>query len=312
MKNEKLTFDLPQYIAQIKMSSKVRLLVEGRDDRTHLKNLLFKLGKSKVRIDTAEQIKGNCQQTSKNNRGKIDKIYQTCKGVPEYNNLYYLADREFEHFNISEVIEDNLNEDELEDNLYFTCGHSMENYFINSLVLQEAYSYLCASEYKNDALSDLESILPSAYSTVAAISLAAREINKSSYPLGVISWEAFAYTNSSLNLVSSSMGSQGTAIHTDFMQAMDKWLNVTQASPVEVCEMICRGHTAVVLLQRVFARCLYETATKHETENEAKKIANSFSKLSEKQLATSLGEAWIRNAAMGQSRYPISLIQKIA
>ncbi|WP_299691023.1 DUF4435 domain-containing protein [uncultured Vibrio sp.] len=312
MNSSKITFDIPQYIAQVKMSSKTRLLVEGRDDRTHISNLLHKLGRSKVRIDTAEQIKGNCQQTAKNNRKKIDVIHDVCRGKKAYSNLYYLADREFEHFHIDSSIEDQLSHNSLIDNLCFTSGHSMENYFINSMVLQDAYSYLCSSEYKHDALADFERVLASAYQVVAAISLAARDLGKATFPIGVIPWEAFQYTDENLQIDPTKMRSIGSNIYEEFLTLYEKWLSITKFSTIDTCEMICRGHTAIIMLQRVFSSCLYSVAIKDEDANEAAKIAENFSKLSESQLSCSLGEAWIRKAAEGESRYPQTLVQAIA
>lgn len=69
-------YDVQKYITSVRMSSKKRILVEGRDDRSHVKNLLeVTLGENQIKIDTAENIKGDCNITKKNNRAKIEKIH---------------------------------------------------------------------------------------------------------------------------------------------------------------------------------------------------------------------------------------------
>lgn len=85
-------YDIPQYIASVKMSKKNRVLVEGRYDKSHLKNLFFSvLGNSRIKVDTAEYIKGDCGATAKNNRAKIDKIHSYCGGLKDYKNLFFCA-----------------------------------------------------------------------------------------------------------------------------------------------------------------------------------------------------------------------------
>jgi hypothetical protein len=86
-------YDVPKYIASVRMSSKKRILVEGKDDKAHIKNLLnVTLGSNRIKIDTAENIKGDCRVTSKNNRAKIEKIHSFCEASNEHNNLYFLCD----------------------------------------------------------------------------------------------------------------------------------------------------------------------------------------------------------------------------
>lgn len=65
-------YDISQYITNVKMSSKKRVLVEGRDDKSHITNLLnITVSKHKIKIDTAENIRGDCQVTKKTTELKL-------------------------------------------------------------------------------------------------------------------------------------------------------------------------------------------------------------------------------------------------
>src|SRR5690554_1807180 len=141
-------YDISKYITSVKMSSKKRILVEGKEDKSHIKNLLDALfGKTKIKIDTAENIKGECGLTSKNNRAKIDRIHNLCKESGGHENLFLLCDREYFKFNIGKEIEDLMSEHENDGNLSWTIGHSIENYFVDSELIIGAFRYLSGSGF---------------------------------------------------------------------------------------------------------------------------------------------------------------------
>ena len=73
-------YTIDSYITLLTMSSKKRLLVEGRHDRSHLYQLIYKFNPaSKVKIDTAQDIKASDKAMSKNNRLKIETIHSKVK-----------------------------------------------------------------------------------------------------------------------------------------------------------------------------------------------------------------------------------------
>ncbi|EPN7879297.1 DUF4435 domain-containing protein [Vibrio vulnificus] len=312
MSNANLCYDLQEYIAKVKMSSKLRLLVEGRDDKTHITNLLRTLDKSVVRIDTAEQIKGDCKKTSKNNRAKIDKIFSKCGCDESYNNLYYLCDREFFRFKVRDRIIDELSVSDFVHNLCWTSGHSMENYFLDASVITDSYRFLCNSEYKWGAIDLFESLLPSIFKLVASISLAAKQLELSSYPMGVFQWDDFKIDGTNIIIDSENSNHRDIETFINFIQCVKHYEIVSEKSPIEVCTKICRGHTAMVLLQRIFSKCLYTEASKTESNETAIRIAKSFSSIKESQLASCLGESWARHVSNGNTEYPKALIDSIA
>ncbi len=306
-------YDVPKYIASVRMSSKKRILVEGKDDKAHIKNLLnVTLGSNRIKIDTAENIKGDCRVTSKNNRAKIEKIHSFCEASNEHNNLYFLCDREFKEFEVCAQVTDLMKTHKNEGNLSWTIGHSLENYFIESELILDAYRYLTNSEYKSEASNIFRSILPSALKIIAVISLAAKELNKCSYPLGVIGWNDFSIKSESLEFdIDFWKQSETQQILSDFKEAYKKYLPIVEASDEFIYARIARGHTAMQLLQRVFALCLFNAAEQHD-ETLAKKSASDFSKLKESALSAALCEAWLKSVESGSENYPINLIDSVA
>lgn len=305
-------YDVQKYITSVRMSSKKRILVEGRDDRSHVKNLLeVTLGANQIKIDTAENIKGDCNITKKNNRAKIEKIHMVCKSSPEHKNIYFLCDREFRDFDINDRIIDLMGQHKTEGNLSWTLGHSLENYFIDSEVVSGAYRYLTKSEYKTDAVLLFRNIIPSALKILATISLAASEVGKCSYPLGVIAWDDFKIEGNDLEFdVELWRDDEAHQILIDFKEAYRKYRPVVEISDNVVCARVCRGHTAIQLLQRVFSLCLFNAGCQYD-EDLARKYASSFSKIKEGAVSTALCEAWLKAIENGNENYPINLLSSL-
>ena len=96
----RLSYNYSQYIAKAMMSSKRIVLVEGKQDKAHFKNLISKVfdsnQKDTIAIDTAEHIKSESQQAQKNNRTKITEIYEQSLLAQNIDNLFFLCDREFD------------------------------------------------------------------------------------------------------------------------------------------------------------------------------------------------------------------------
>jgi hypothetical protein len=308
-----LKYDIGNYIASVKMSSKKRVLVEGRDDKSHIRNLLdVVLSGHNIKIDTAENIKGDCFRTAKNNRAKIEKIHDLTKASGSHKNLFYLCDREFSKFEVGEKITDLMTEHENDGNLSWTIGHSLENYFITEDILCMACRFLCGSEHKTKAEELYRKILPSALKITAVITLAARKIDNCKYPAGTIGWQDFIVKDNKVHVdinkwKSNKNNETASAFHREFIN----YLPIVDNSDVLICSRICRGHTAVLMLQRIFAACLLFVA-KSEDDNLAEKIAIDFSNIKESTLANALSEAWIRSVKEGGAIYPENLVASVA
>ncbi|MTT53746.1 DUF4435 domain-containing protein [Alcanivorax sp. VBW004] len=306
-------YDINQYIASVKMSNKTRILVEGRDDQSNLRNLILSVvGEKSLRVDSAEIIKGDCKKTSRNNREKIEKVHGICDGNHDFSNLFYFCDREFYKFDVRDKVLDFMDGHESRGNLFWTIGHSFENYFFNESLMIEAFRFLTGSEFKYEALRIFSGCFVDAVKVVATITLAARDIGKSSYPLGVVFWKDFEFVDGNLVFdMSSWRGADKTEICENFKSAYEKYESIVNNTDYEVLLRVCRGHTGLQLLQRVFARCLYESGSTVDASL-ATKHSDSFAKIKENSVSSALCESWIRTIGKGNLNYPSALIDSIA
>ncbi|MDC9621101.1 hypothetical protein PSI22_05530 [Xenorhabdus sp. XENO-7] len=307
-----MMYDVKQYIVKTRMSSKKRILVEGKDDKAHIENLIFeKFEDIKVEIDTAENIKGENKTTASNNRAKIEHIHNTCKSSKHHRNLHFLCDREYLKFNIGKEIEDAMNEHENDGNLNWTIGHSFENYFLDKNIILDAFGYLSGLEFKRSAINLFEKILPSAIKLATIIALSAREIKKSSYP-GNIQWSYFSISENSLNFNIDEWKSQNpNELSKIFVNYVEKFTPIIEKTELLICSRICRGHTAVLILQRIFSACLYSVG-KDIYEPLSKKSANEFANIKESSISSALSEAWIKTIKPENNNYPLNLINSVA
>lgn len=292
------------------MSKKTRILVEGKDDRAIMRNLLSIFGKSnEIGIDVAADLKGTCKITALNNRAKVEKIHTACRDSIHHRQLYFFCDREFRKFRIENAIFDEASEHNNEGNLFWTLGHSIENYFLSEDILIEAYRFLCLSGHKNDASLIFQSILNQSIRLIAQITFAAKEINKSGYPLSIISWTNISIDAEEKTIKIIRDTEKKDRIHQEFWREFDKCSKTIDESDYFACVQFCRGHTAMLIMRNIFAACIYKAASSSDIDI-ADREANLFFNLSENVLASALSEAWLKRVKNGVP-YPKNLINII-
>lgn len=305
-----LKYDIAEYIAMARMSSKIRVLVEGKDDRGHVLNLLNKLApKARLRVDTAIDVIGDCNLTRTNNRAKIEKIHFHCKDKQTHRKLFFLCDREFRNFHVNETIEESFHGHEVDGNLSWTLGHSIENYFLSSLMLAEGFRFLSGSGSKSEAVDLFAEFFDDAVRKIAAITLAAKELNCANFPCSIVKWNSISLHEGVIDFGFRKEPVRD-AFHETFISTYEAFLLVVERTSIEVCARLCRGHTAVLILQRLFAACLYVSGRTQE-EDLARYDANMFNNVSEHIISSALSESWISKVASGGTHYPQPLVQSV-
>jgi len=305
-----MQYNLDQYVSMTKISNRTRILVEGKDDRAILRNLLDTLGKSEgVRIDAAVDLKGTCSVTAKNHRAKVEKIHMQCQGSADHRRLFFLCDREFRSFRVEGEIYDEALEHCIDGNLFWTLGHSIENYFLSEDVIVEGCRFLCGSGYKSDAVNIFRKLLEPSIRFIAKVTLAAKTINKSGYPQSVISWEDIEISPDFSSIDFKRDVENSDEIYKEFCLAMEGGSAIVEKSGYSECSRFCRGHTAILMLRNVFAACVYHAANSVDKEA-ADRDARAFFNVSESALTSALSEAWIRRLTEGVS-YPEPLVVAI-
>lgn len=203
-------------------------------------------------------------------------------------------------------------EDKIEGNLSWTLGHSFENYFIERTVVSDAYRYLTSSEFKADAVTLFNENLSHALRIISAISLAARDIGKAGYPGGVIRWRDFTVQGQELTFsIDEWRSGDESEIKREFIKNYKKYLPIVKSSEEIICARICRGHTAMQMLQRIFSACLFHSGLDSNRELAARH-AEDFSKLRESSLSAALCEAWLKSIKDGNQNYPAKLVSSVA
>ncbi len=302
-------YTIDSYITSLTMSSKKRVLVEGRHDRLHLYQLIYKFNPaSKVKIDTAQDIKASDKAMSKNNRLKIETIHSR---VQKKDNISFLCDREFREFSFNDRVEDLLNSHYCDDSLYWTLGHSLENYFFNASVITDAFQFLSPSEYKYQAIDLFSGLISSSFEVLAAISLAAKNIDKAGLPVALIDWKDIMINEHGINLIRRDAYDIDSVVVDGFFNAFNEVLPSVLASDVGVCSRVVRGHTGILLLQKLFSACLNYIG-KNDDPLMADASANYFCNISELSLTTALAESWVRKIGVLEDVYfPDSLLNDI-
>ncbi|MFE4112474.1 hypothetical protein [Kosakonia sp. YIM B13611] len=303
------TYSIESYVTLLKMSHKKRVLVEGRDDRKHITNLLNSMiGSVNIKIDTAQDIRAENKAASKNNRLKVEIIHSKVKGNV---NVYFLCDREFRGFSLNETIIDEIGCHYENESLFWTLGHSMENYFFSINVLIDAYKYLCGSEFKYGAVELFSGVIECAFSIISAFTLAGRDIEKESYCLSLVKWTDFIIKNNKLVLKNrDELSWDDNELTISLIGAFNRYLPLMEATAAEINARLCRGHSGMILLQRIFSACLYIVG-KDIDEDSARESANRFSNIPEDLLANALSESWVRNIQSSNASYPELLLNRI-
>jgi hypothetical protein len=307
---QQLQYDINTYLTSVRMSSKIRVLVEGRDDKSHISNVVSLLCKNaKFKVDIAADIKGICKDTGKNNRAKVEKAHQLSKGNPQYKKLFFLCDRESRGFIIDKYVHDELSEHYVDGQLSWTIGHSIENYFLNSEIISNGLRYLTPSALKDQAINLFHQCFPSSIRAIATLTLAARAFGNASYPCGVINRHNIEIDNNqNISIDFSTINNPAIPKFEALYKSFEECIN---SSEIDVCTRLCRGHTAIVILKRIFAACLFRTLS-DSGDDAAEYEANIFENINETSISNALSEAWIRKISSGEAVYPTPLVDAVS
>lgn len=180
-------------IAIGEISHRKHLIVEGVTDKRVFKILLDqfhenknelptikKINKDNIDIDCIDDfIKGNNSFSNYNtseygNRGKIESIHENVKNSPNYSNLMFFVDREFRYFDCDEI-KDDLNQHHVQGSLFWSRGHSIENYLFDSTVLHEGFRILTKIDYFDRVIKIYKKLFYQTMCLATVVSLTLRE-----------------------------------------------------------------------------------------------------------------------------------------
>lgn len=162
------------YLAAIQVRSSRTLLVEGTDDKTVLSRVVAEAsatGSEKVVIDTAEMIK---PPSPAGNREIVEGVHALARG--QGLRLAAWVDREFREFEFTHSVGDPLGIHKIQFvTLFWTRGHSIENYFFFAKRVTRFLKYKFIDRLPDGWEQALAASFPDILAWAASLSVAAFE-----------------------------------------------------------------------------------------------------------------------------------------
>jgi hypothetical protein len=159
------------YILALRIRTKHTICAEGKDDNIVIKHCLLKLlqDHSKLHdnyvIDTAEIIQSD--GTTPGNIDKLKKIHQLISGTSTSDKVSIIVDREYTEFDLSNNQIDKKPEHIQESSImWFTRGHSIENYFFES----EYFIDYLETQYPTELCGNYRELIRSNWQHILTIS----------------------------------------------------------------------------------------------------------------------------------------------
>jgi|JI10StandDraft_1071094.scaffolds.fasta_scaffold135199_3 hypothetical protein len=142
------------YLILLKSRSRLTVLVEGSTDKDYLGYSIIKYlnddkSLNRYSIDSADMI--SADNLHYGNRDKV--LYINSKRINDQtikDKLIIFIDREYNDFDINDPNIDLNPTHAGNDNLYFTRGHSMENYFFDVNVILDYIEFMHSSKLQSD------------------------------------------------------------------------------------------------------------------------------------------------------------------
>jgi len=169
--------------------------------------------------------------------------------------------------------------------------------------------FLSGSGSKRQAVELFCSVFEDSLRKIAAVTLAAKVLGCANYPASLVKWNNISIEGETVGF---GLGREQpeNPFMKSFILKYEELLSITELTDTATCERFCRGHTAVVMLQRLYAACLYLVA-KNNDEEMARYDANIFNNVPESSISSALSEAWIRRIQEGLAYYPRPLVDLV-
>jgi hypothetical protein len=252
-----------EYIKLVERSNQNRLLVEGRDDKKFFKKLFITLlGKDCcIDIDSVEDF---VQTDEVNNRLKVESICASIQDKPYSRKLVGFVDREFRGFAITENLSDQLKCHQVNGQIVWSRGHSIENYFFDLEVLEEPIKFTMPSDYFKLAFDMFKKRISQMLKISCAISIAAHEQKCIKKITNTICWDMIEINTNNIRINieawAKSLKSREMSVQEieRFLQAFGRAIEITENSDIETVRWTCHGHLGVSLIWSLYCRCVYE------------------------------------------------------
>lgn len=206
MSTTQLANSVSGYVAKLKIrrNSRHTLLVEGDSDRTMLSPLIIRANRDPklppIVVDSAEIIKS----PGLGNREIVEAVHSTAKAVG-VGNYACIVDREFRSFNCTAPYRDDQPRHHVQDDvLFWTRGHSVENYLFTAesviRYLEIDHAAVLPPDFRNVVRVNYDKVFVEALAFSLA-AFGASLIKKSDGVVTLNSWKQDSSGNPQLDIV---------------------------------------------------------------------------------------------------------------
>ena len=297
-----------EYGKILQMSTKKRVLVEGRDDY-YLILALFEefLGTEWRDVYNIEIDKAENSISGPGNRQTIENVVKLVSKTDLRDKLVGLVDREFRNFNWDNgVLIDQIKKHFIDDRILWTRGHSAENYFLDENILRIPFRDV-SGEIFQKAYDMFRKDLDSYMRIACKISLTSLILNYLKRIRASLGWDIID-DNARLNIDNWKfhLGRIGFDV-SDIEKIVDTYSEigtVIDATDIETVRWFCDGHLSFFFLWCAFAKCAYMVP---EQVNDKRKVAQGILKYGDATRFNSCASAWAKSSRTNSCEYPKEL-----
>jgi len=336
-------YDINQYQAVLRMQSrgKIRLLVEGEEDRKVFKRLISVAADHKdcpgefrdsIVVDISDYLikteRLKQSQTSENigAREKVEIVCQSIDGKEYASKLIGFVDREFRGFEIDEVVIDSIASHRVENRLIWSRGHSIENYFFEKAAMKSWVLGLLEQEWFDDVIASIDIFFDPALLYACAVSLAVRDISQRErlekltekvdrsidYELLVIDSSVLHFDYDEWVKRLQSRQNLPSNVAEAIISQTKKWVNRLSDADSETHRWLCRGHTGMKVLGAWLDSCtFYANPSYRLNSKEGPKKYLGQSNVSDPKRFISFTSIWIQRALKNECAHPIEELRKL-
>ena len=266
-----LTYTYTRLIAEVTMSNKAYILVEGSDDKEFFEDLKRHRGQNRqlgtdTTIMSAEILRS--EDPGEGNRTKVERVCDLIVDSDCATRFVAFVDREWRGFRLGRTITDDLGYQHHEGRLIWSRGHSIENYMFEYDVAGDAlYPFTLSSVVANKALELLRENFTSILNMGCAIGLAARDVQCLERARGSIGPEQITLSDRRVGwevqswrdwLMGNSPLDEATIIR--LIERYQHWLEVVQKSDPVGVRWACDGHIGLKFIWSSYAILVYHAS----------------------------------------------------
>jgi Protein of unknown function (DUF4435) len=267
-KTENLKENLDDYLASIELGGNKHLLVEGPSDvevfRKLLDRLVFDGGNHGVAIQMADNLDISGQS---GNRSKVEYVCKVVSQDQRFNSQRVIfagfVDREFNKFDYEGKICDLLERHYSEECLFWSRGHSIENYFFEESIFIELFLDLVNVSWINQVTARFKNIFDEVVRLACAVGLAAHKLKSSDSVRRHTNFNHLKINGKKVSIDlqnwKEDLINKGESITT--MEELAKYTlysgKLTNVD-IKVVKWLCDGHLGLAFILFAFCCCLEE------------------------------------------------------